>query len=155
MSDAENVTPTSNHAGIGNNDSTIKKSMTPISNACGGVGDNGSTVKQYGRAGDNGSTLKRQKPLTETSCLNTSTTTSCKKGRFDADDTSLRGKQLLALLEKVLVMSVDSFTCHHMRDCFPELSKVKGTELDGFCVDILHHIRKCVGVRKFLFVLLN
>ena len=155
MSNVENVTPTSNHAGKGNNKSTVKKCKTPISNACGGVGDNFSTVKRHGGAAYDASTVKRQKPLTETSCSYSSTTASSKRGKFDSHDSSLRSQKLLEVLEKVLVMSVDSFTNQHMRDCFPELSKSKGMELDDFCVDILQAIRRCVGVRKCVFVSLT
>lgn len=127
---SENVTPTNKHAGIGNNDSTVKKSQTPTFSNCGGLGDNNSTVK-------------RHKPLAETNCLNANTTIPCKKVRTDS--TFTRGKKLREVLEKVLVMSVDSFSFQDMRDCFPELSKAMGPELDGFCVDILQGIRSCVG----------
>lgn len=137
MSSSENVTPASNHAGIGSNNSTVKKSQTPEATGRGGVGNNDSTVK-------------RRKPLSETSCLNTSPLTLNKKSRRDQDNSRSpalghRAEQLLATLEQVLVKSVDSFTFQNMRDCFPKLQKFKGPLLDGFCVDMLQEIRSCVG----------
>ena len=67
-------------------------------------------------------------------------------GVGSGDGPSKRMIKLRQVLEKVLALSVDSFTFNDMHACYPNLAKKHGNLLSGYCADLLQGIRDNVQV---------